>query len=129
MTLTTFAEQHRLKLMRDDCGDAVIRGKLGHLYEYNSTELGLCFMPADDPRTRLWNNTNKACLAAGMTLRQNGDAEGCLSFDPASKEQAKLAIKAVVARPKRQLSPEQLARLASVGFKATRPTVQEGLAV
>lgn len=32
------------------------------------------------PKT--WGDLKRAGLAAGMTLRQNGDSEGCMSFDP-----------------------------------------------
>jgi hypothetical protein len=39
-----------------------------------------------------------------MTLLQNGDDEGALSFDPTNRKQAALAIKVTGARPKRQLS-------------------------
>jgi hypothetical protein len=35
-----------------------------------------------------------------MTLRQNGDDKGALSFDPANQEQAKAAILAVKVRRK-----------------------------
>jgi hypothetical protein len=67
-------------------------------------QLGVLFMPAGNPRTRLWNETRKRCLAVGMTLRQNGNGEGALSFDPANPEQAKAAILAVKVRRKRRLS-------------------------
>jgi hypothetical protein len=60
------------------------------------------------PKT--WGNLKRAAAATGMTLRQNGDTEGCLSFDPRNKEQAKLAIKIAKVRPKRQRTPEQVAR-------------------
>jgi hypothetical protein len=117
MTLTTFAEQNRFKVKRDDCGDAIISGKYGHIYEYNDTELGVMFMP---PRTeaepwgrwcpKTWGNLKRAAAATGMTLHQSGDTEGCLSFDPRNKEQAKLAIKIAKVRSKRQRTPEQVAR-------------------
>ena len=35
MTIERFAEEHKLKISRDDCGDAIIRGKRGHLYVDN----------------------------------------------------------------------------------------------
>lgn len=109
MTLVTFAEHSRLKVKRDDCGDAIIPGKNGHIYEYNDTELGVMFMPVRwCPRT--WGNFKRAAATAGMTLRQNGDTEGCLSFEPNNKEQAKLAMKIAKVRPKRQRTPEQVAR-------------------
>jgi hypothetical protein len=52
-----------------------------------------------------------------MTLRQNGDDEGALSFDPNNRQQARLAIKVTGARPKRQLSPEHRAKLLAIGFQ------------
>ena len=32
MTIKRFADKYKLKISRDDCGDAVIRGKHGHIY-------------------------------------------------------------------------------------------------
>jgi hypothetical protein len=32
MTIKQFAERYNLKTSRDECGDAIIRGRLGHLY-------------------------------------------------------------------------------------------------
>ena len=137
MTLATFAEQNKLKVKSDDCGDAIIPGKYGHIYEHNGTELGVMFMP---PRTeaepwgrwrpKAWGNFKRAAAAAGMTLRQNGDSEGCLSFDPKNKEQARLAIKIAKVRPKRQRTPEQVARfvaaIQNARLKALNP-LQEGV--
>jgi hypothetical protein len=117
MTLATFAEQHKLKAKKDDCGTAIIPGKHGELYQYNDTELGVMFMPPHTeaepwgrwcPKT--WGNFKRTASAAGMTLLQDGDSEGCLSFDPNNREQAKLAIRIAKVRPKRQRSPEQVAR-------------------
>jgi hypothetical protein len=60
-----------------------------------------------------------------MNVRQNGDSEGCLSFDPKSNEQAKLAIKIAKVRPKRQRTPEQVAKFVAATqnarFKALDP--------
>ncbi|MGC2182301.1 MAG: hypothetical protein WA637_03365 [Terriglobales bacterium] len=106
--LVRFAAKHNLRVQRDDCNDPVILGKLGHLYEYDSTELALMILPSGrTPRPRLWNSKRERCMAAGMTLRQNGDAEGALSFNPEDKALAKLAIRMAGARPKRQMSPER----------------------
>jgi hypothetical protein len=44
-----------------------------------------------------------------MTLRQNGDTEGTLSFDPANRAQSTLALRIAKARTKRILSPERAA--------------------
>lgn len=103
--LGQFANKYDLHVKHDECGDPVIGGKRGHLYEYGPTELGLMFLPpGDDPSPRLWNTVLSKCLAAGMILRQRGDSEGVLSFDPLNKEQARLAIKLSGVRPKKQIS-------------------------
>ena len=110
MNIKQFANERRLKLRLDDCGDPVINGKFGHLYEYDDNELALCFMPGKDT-AHLWKARRATCVNAGMTLRQNGDVEGCLSFDPRDKAQAKLAIQVVRCRVRRVATPEQIARL------------------
>jgi hypothetical protein len=118
-TIEQFAEQYRLKT-RINRGDdtKVILGKLGHLYEYDAGIMGLCFIPEPNPtkpeRTKLWNARKATCLAAGMTLQQDGDAEGCLSFDPANLRQSRLAISVVKAKTKQVMSLEQLAHLATM---------------
>jgi hypothetical protein len=34
--IVEFADEHRLKVGKDDCGDAIIPGKYGHVYEYGT---------------------------------------------------------------------------------------------
>jgi|SRR5215469_3581789 len=124
-----FAEQNRLRTSREPDGTTVIRGQAGcHLYQYDEREIGLLiFSEGQDAHPRRWTAIRKKCLAAGMTLRQNGDDEGALSFDPNSRQQSRLAIKLAGARPKRQLSPEHRAKLLAVGFqKREKPTLQGG---
>ena len=110
MAITDFAAQHHLKLTKDECGDLVVMGRIGrsNIYQDDDDTLGVMFI-TDAPRTALWNKFKSACLAAGMTLRQSGDAEGSFTFDPANREQVKLAIKGIRARAKRQVTPEQAA--------------------
>jgi len=125
--ITAFAQQHRLHTFRDTDGTTVIRGRDGcQLYEYSDSELGLLVSSeTNDPRPRRWTAIRKKCLAVGMILRQNGDDEGALSFDPNNRQQSRLAIKIAGARPKRQLSPEHRAKLLAVGFqKRVNPTLK-----
>jgi len=125
--IRTFAQQHRLRTFRDTDGTTVIRGQAGcHLYEYNDSELGLMILSdAKDARPRRWTGIRKKCLAAGMTIRQDAEDEGALSFNPANRQQARLAIKVTGVRPKRQLSPERRAKLVAVGFQKRQcPTVE-----
>ena len=127
MTLATFAEQNRLKVKRDDCGDTIIPGKCGQIYEYNHNELAVMFMP---PRTeaeawgrwcpKTWGNFKRAAAAAGMNLLQDGDSEGCLSFAPNNIEQVKLAIKIAKVRSKRQRTPEEIAKFVAAIQHARR---------
>jgi hypothetical protein len=80
-----------------------------NIYEHDDSALGVMFITDGAPRTGLWNKFKSACLEAGMTLRQSGDAEGAFTFSPQSKQQAKIAIEGIRARAKRQVSPEQAA--------------------
>jgi hypothetical protein len=122
----TFAQQYRLPTSRETDGTIVIRGRSAcHLYEYSDSELGLMILSNErDTHTRRWVGIRKKCLEAGMSLRQNGEDEGALSFNPANRQQSRLAIKVTGVRPKRQLSAEHRAKLIAVGFqKRQQPTL------
>jgi hypothetical protein len=118
MDISTFAEKHRLKTKVDECGESIIAGTYGQIYEYSTEELGVLFMPPpthDDPCGRwcpkIWNKFKRDALAIGMTLRQNADSEGALSFSPTDKAQIRLAMKMTKLRAKRIISEEQKAKL------------------
>ena len=106
MTLTILAEKKRLKVQKDDCGDAIILGKHGHIYEYGSSKLGVCIMSNSGNAYR-WNRARAAFTAAGMEITQNGDHEGCATFDPNNTAQAKTAMLHAKVRTRRQVSPER----------------------
>ena len=108
MTINDFATQQRLKTKHDRGDDTtIIHGKAGQLYEYSDEEFALMhILPATKPaRPRVWNRMRDLCVAAGMVLRQNGDAEGALSFNLENREQVKLAG----VKRKRQMSEKQKA--------------------
>ena len=115
-----FAENNRMRVTRDDCGDAIIAGKQGQLYSYTESEMGVMFLP---PKTteyscgrwcpKLWGSFKRAAALIGMALKQDGDSEGCLSFDPQNAEQVKLAVKIAKVRIRKELSPERKAALAA----------------
>ena len=122
MDVKPFAEQNRLKTRRDVDDSTIIQGKQGQIFEgYDTGELGLLFMPSA-LRARLWNSIKRECIAVGMILKQDGDAEGVLAFDGGNPEHARLAIKVMRARAKRQMSPEErsmaVERLARIRPKA-----------
>ena len=111
MTLTEFADAHRLKVTKDECGDPIIRGRIfeSNIYEYDDGVLGVIFVTdgREAPRTGLWRKFKSNALVAGMTIVQEGDAEGAFTFDPADRKQSKVAIAGVRARAKRVMTPEQ----------------------
>jgi predicted DNA-binding WGR domain protein len=114
MNIRDFAARHRLKVAKDGSGEDiefVIQGRVGQslIYEYSDTDLAVAFVTdgKKPPRTGLYNTFKAACLSAGMTLRQSGDAEGSFSFDPENDAQAKATIRLIRAKAKRRISPEQ----------------------
>jgi hypothetical protein len=121
MTIHEFAIKYRLKVRQNrDDGTDIIPGRPGfsHIYEYSDDELGVMFVSYatvhGSPRPRLWNAHSRKALAAGMTLRQNGDGEGAFSFDPANPVQAKLAIRIAGVKRKRRMTEEQRVKTAEL---------------
>lgn len=109
MTIQDFAAQYRLRARRDTCGEATIpcrRG--GQLFELRDGIFGVL---TESLTVRAWGSIRKRLRDGGFKLRQNGDREGILSFDPSDPEQAELAIKVMRAVRKRRLSPEQKVEL------------------
>jgi len=128
MKLIEFAEKYNLHVKKLE-GDPVVPGRklkpkdgwyrdfnpkypldclLGHIFEYSSTRMGLVFMPR---RPKVSMNMARKLVAAGFEIRWNGDWEGISTFDPATNAQARLAIKAIGARKKRQSSEAQIRNL------------------
>ncbi|MFZ0232410.1 MAG: hypothetical protein WA306_09345 [Candidatus Acidiferrales bacterium] len=108
MELTTFAGHHRFKVRQDACGDQIVPGRQGHIFEGYTSGLGVC-VQFETPKK--WTFAKKAMLAAGLQIRQDGDTEGIAVFNPEDKIQARAAIKFAGVKPKRQISPEQKAVL------------------
>ena len=102
--INTFAENNRLKVEKDDCGDAIIPGKYGHIYEYGSGKLGVCIMSNSGNAFR-WNRARAAFIASGIDVTQNGDTEGCATFDPENATRARIAMLHAKVRRRRQVSP------------------------
>ena len=123
-----FATKHRLKVTRDGCNDTIIAGRIyeSNIYEHSDGRLGVVFVTdgRKPPRTGLYNRCRAACLASGMTQVQSGDGEGAFTFDPDDPAQAKVAIKGIRARVKRKVTPEQLARLATMRNLTRKPPVE-----
>ena len=108
--LEMFADTNRLKISRDECGETIILGRHGQVYEYGYSLLGVMFMPAEY-KPRLWGTCRRSAVGLGMGLLQNGDAEGTLAFDPDNDEQVKLALKIARVKRRRKLSAERIEQL------------------
>jgi len=132
MSLQKFAAEYRLKLTKDGSAEnieTVIDGRVGlgsRIYEHDSKTLGVLFMTdgRKPPRTGLFNTFRAACLEVGMTATQVGDDEGIFLFDPLNPKQARVAIKGIRAKAKKQISPEQRERLilAGAAYRANCPS-------
>jgi len=103
MNVTQFAEQYRLKVRRDDCGEKIISGKAGHIYENGDDRFGVCLMFKS---ARKWMSVQRRLMAAGFTLGQDGDTEGTLLFDPDHPAQVTAAICESRIRHRRVLSED-----------------------
>lgn len=106
--LQAFAERHRLRLRVDECGEPIIEGLNGEIFEFDDGCLGLIFTPG---RPYRWPYVRRKLIRRGFKIRQNGDQEGVATFCPADPEQTRLAITLVRARRKRNPSSAQLANL------------------
>lgn len=116
--IRNFANRYRLKWNpeKPDPATEIIVGRAGQIYDHGDGLLAVLFLSANGAwMPRKWGNTRRACIATGMTLLQNGDSEGSLSFDPHSPEQAKLAIKVAGIKTRRRLSDGQRERLRAIG--------------
>ena len=110
MTIQSFADRHRLKTSRDECGDLIVRGKRGHLYSDGGE---ICAMWTDAPPMkpsrlatlggRLWQGD----IGRGANGRRVQDA-WVRGIQP---EAYKLAIGLVCAKHRRVMSPAQRAVL------------------
>lgn len=123
MTIRDFATQNNLRLRRDSAGDLIVAGRRttndmpkqreysNHVYGGNADgHLGICLLFTTKKK---WTTTRRTLELAGCVLEQNGDTEGCFTFDPTNAEQVQAVIKAAGLKARRVASPAQLAVLAS----------------
>lgn len=106
MTKTeTFAQQHRLKVTRDECNDQIIPGRRGHLY-LDSAELCLMVLEGKVSIPSKWK-------ALGSKLWLGDKAEGVqnVKITGIPIENAKAAIRMCRIKPKRIMSDARKAVL------------------
>ena len=128
MDIREFAAQYKLRTRTDVCGDTIIAGKKhrnadaqSDIFEgYDDGALGVSLLFGSKSK---WTRVRQTLEAAGFRLRQNGETEGVLTFDPTDAKQARLAIKTTGVRVKRQLSEETKAKLVARLALARRTSV------
>ncbi len=113
ITLAGFPEQYRLRVKRDDCGEPIINGKFGHLYEHAAGLLGLVL---EEPRIGKCKGRSllirgRMAFTGGFRLHQAGDVEAIFLFDLGNPLQEKLAIGLAGVKRRRVPSPAQLETL------------------
>jgi len=142
MTIEEFAAKHRVRVRRDSCNDEIIPGRphkaarqenRSHVYDHGDGEhFGLALMLGNP---RKWTFAKQRLVPLGFVVKQDGDGEGNLLFDPTDEAQAKAALKEagvkrrkVVSEAVAARSAERLKRMraAEQGRQAT-PESQDGL--
>jgi hypothetical protein len=103
ITIQEFSGRYRLRSKKDGCGEEIIPGKLGHLFDHGHGQFGIVLedSPSGDSRARALLSRKRAGVQGGFSLKQQGECESVLLFDPQNQKQAKLAAKLVMARKKR----------------------------
>jgi hypothetical protein len=109
-------------LRRDECGDWRIKGRYGHIYAIPGTldrpvveGFQIYFRGAEEPlSSKGWTYAKRALAFCEVT--NDGDNEGMLFLDrlPTGEEAEVIRAKLGVAK-KREVSAEELARLAAIG--------------
>lgn len=111
MLIEMFVEKYQVTSKRDDCGDLVINGSRGHIYDgFADDRLGVFIGFAT---VRKFNSVRKALEVSGFKVRQSGSTEGCFTFNAGDTRQAHLALKTIGARKRREAKPPSLAQLAA----------------
>jgi len=108
--IETFAEQHRLKVSRDECNDQIIQGRRGHLY-FDGAELCLMVLdgkPAIPPR---WKALGGKLWLGDISKNAQGVRAQDVKITGIPLENARLAIRTCRIKPKRIMTDAQKAAL------------------
>lgn len=73
MTLKELAAKYRLRIRLDGCGDPIIPGKRGHIYEHSATQLGVCF---EYKTPRPWTFAKRTLRPDLGQPKQDGEVDG-----------------------------------------------------
>ncbi len=123
------ATAHRLRCRRDPCGDYSISGKWGEMFRYDEGKLGVQIggPRADGTMTAVPEGSNKRINQAKLLWgepSQEGDGEAIFAIP---EERLLEAARMIGAYRKRQISPQEAARLAEMAIRFRRtPSLKVG---
>jgi len=97
MTIEEFATRHRVRPRRDTCNEEIIPGRphkaarqedRSHVYDHGDGQhFGLALMLDN---SRKWTFAKQRLARLGFVVKQDGEGEGTLLFDPTEEAQAAL---------------------------------------
>jgi hypothetical protein len=105
--IETFAEQHRLRVTRDECNDQIIQGRRGHLY-FDGAELCLMVLDGKPAISSKWKALSGKSWIGDISKSAQGVRVQDVRIIGIPLENARLAIQMCRIRQKRILSPEEL---------------------
>lgn len=120
MTINAFAEQNKLRVRRDECGDKIIPGKRGHLYVAGNE---VCLMVVDGTvvRQSRWQNLGARTLWLGdITVNAAGVRVQDVKAEGIPEVNWKLATTLAKVRLKRTATEEQIQHLRSIKPPSTK---------
>jgi hypothetical protein len=107
MNIEQFAEQFRLRITRDECGDKIIPGKRGHLYFAGGELCAMVIDGAPAKRSR-WEALGGRLWLGDVSPNQAGRRVQDVKVGAIPPQKAQAAIEMVRCRQKRVLSAEEL---------------------
>jgi hypothetical protein len=105
--IETFAEQHRLKVTRDECNDQIIQGRRGHLY-FDGAELCLMVLAGKPAHRSKWKALGGKLWMGDISKNAQGARVQDVKITGIPLENARPAIQMCRIRQKRILNPEEL---------------------
>ena len=120
MNIQEFSKKMRLRAKLGEDGEAIVTGRRGEIYQYDSSLLALLLMPR---KKFVWVNARRKLEAVGCTILQDGDQEGAATFNPENPTQARLVLRLVGCKRKRRqtgkgrpFTSERVKELARIRF-------------
>jgi len=105
------ARKYNFTVAKDECGDPVILGACGHLYE-SGEQLGLYYMGAK------WSVVRGTMRKSGAKILLDCEGEGFVLVDPLDRIQLNCALRVLVLTPKES---KHLAKLQAERLRLEAP--------